>query len=540
MKKTILLFTVFLLSTFVVNAQYFDWAKSFNIGTKSSSMAIDHNGYIYISSTKTSDNFNTENYNYDFSITKIDTDGTTIWNKKIGGEGPDIVNSITVDIQGNTYTTGSFYGKVNFDPNIDTTYLSASGSNDMFIQKLDSDGNLVWAKSLGVGTGYLIEVNSMGELYSVRVHSTNPYSPTYALQKFDAHCNLLWEKELKENGINMLSVHSLVLGDTENIYVGYNIFTYPTGFGYKYSSNFIKKIDPNGNLIWKSNIGEMSGTGDPVGIALKVDALENIYTVGTFDGTVNFDPNEGSNNLTTEEKRYQVFLQKLNTDGDFVWVKSMPGIGGKERDWSHLSGLAITLDTSNNIYLTGNFDGTVDFNPTEDTTYLTAQENDAFIQKLNKNGSFLWVKSIAIANIETITTDLSGNLYSVGSFQNTVDFDPNEGTYHLTSESYRDLFLQKLTNTPKIETPLGIEPLKQSKIKLYPNPTNNLLNIELPTTVETAQFSIVNYMGQIVRQGNLNRSKKVVNLSSLSAGIYQVNMILSSGEKYFEKIVLTK
>ncbi len=74
---------------------------------------------------------------------------TLDWVNSVGGEGFDAVNTIAVDNEGNVYTTGSFNDTVDFDPGTGVYILSAIGESDIFIQKLDANGNFLWAKSFG-------------------------------------------------------------------------------------------------------------------------------------------------------------------------------------------------------------------------------------------------------------------------------------------------------------------------------------------------------------------------------------------------------
>ena len=90
------------------------------------------------------------------------------WAASFGNLYEDRILSTTIDQSGNIYNTGYFQGTVNFDPNGGTTNLTSVGSEDIFVQKLDPNGNIIWAKSFGGGTfdfGTSIQVDQLGNIY---------------------------------------------------------------------------------------------------------------------------------------------------------------------------------------------------------------------------------------------------------------------------------------------------------------------------------------------------------------------------------------
>jgi hypothetical protein len=318
------------------------------------------------------------------------------WAKSFGGTSNDFGYSITVDASGNVYTTGRFEGTVDFDPGAGTNNLTSQGFSDVFIQKLDPSGNFLWAKSFGGTSGDVgggITVDASGNVYT-----TGYFQGTV---DFDPGA-----------GTNNLT--SQGSGDV-----------------------FIQKLDPSGNFLWAKSFG---GTLFDEGNSITVDASGNVYTTGRFEGTVDFDPGAGTNNLSSQGS-YDVFIQKLDPSGNFLWAKSFGDTSGDK-------GYSIALDASGNVYTTGAFEGTVDFDPGAGTNNLTSQgSGDVFIQKLDPSGNFLWAKSFGDtsgAGGNSITVDASGNIYTTGAFQGTVDFDPGAGTNNLTSQGSGDVFIQKL------------------------------------------------------------------------------------------------
>jgi Secretion system C-terminal sorting domain/Beta-propeller repeat len=319
------------------------------------------------------------------------------WAKRIGGTSSEAGNSIVVDDSGNVYTTGVFDGTNDFDPGAGTSYLTSAGFNDIFISKLDAVGNFLWAKSIG-GTNYdlgsSIALDGSGNVYTTGYfEGTADFDPGVGIS-------------------NLTSVGS------------YDIF--------------ISKLDASGNFLWAKNMG---GTSFDFGNSIVLDGSGNVYITGYFLGIANFNLGTGTNILTSSGGM-DIFISKLDTAGNFLWVKSMGGTSGDRSN-------SIALDGSGNVYTTGSFQGTADFDPGAGTSNLTSTGSnpDIFISKLDTAGNFLWAKSIGGTQIDegiSIVVDGSGNVYTTGLFRGAVDFDPGVGTNNLTSAGDRDIFVSKL------------------------------------------------------------------------------------------------
>ena len=197
----------------------------------------------------------------------------------------------------------------------------------------------------------------------------------------------------------------------------------------------------NLNLAWAKSMG---GASTDEGVSIAVDASGNVYTTGYFNGTVDFDPNAGTFNLTSAGG-VDIFVSKLDATGNLVWAKNMGGVSTE-------IGYSIAVDASGNVYTTGYFVGTADFNPNAGTFNLTsAGSQDIFVSKLDATVNLVWAKSMGGgANDDvgiSIAVDASGNVYTTGFFNGTVDFDPNAGTFNLTSAGSQDIFVFKLDAT---------------------------------------------------------------------------------------------
>ena len=124
-----------------------------------------------------------------------------------------------------------------------------------------------------------------------------------------------------------------------------------------------------------------------------------------------------------------------------VWARQMGGT-------SHEEGISTAVDASGNVFTTGHFVGTADFDPGPGTlSFTSAGSSDIFVSKLDALGNFVWAKQLGgITNDQgfALAVDPSGNVLTTGSFSGTVDFDPGSGTFNLTAIGLSDIFVSKL------------------------------------------------------------------------------------------------
>jgi hypothetical protein len=168
----------------------------------------------------------------------------------------------------------------------------------------------------------------------------------------------------------------------------------------------------------------------------------SVISVGVFEGTVDFDPGVDEEYRTSFGER-DVFIQKTSSSGEFVWVRSIGGENGE-------NATTVALDGDDNIYVAGEFESTVDFDPGIGEFNLTAPgvgTHENFILKLDPDGNFIWAKSFGgeahEANNE-IKVDGDGNIYCAGFFEGTVDLDPGDGMLAYTAPGIGSSFVIKL------------------------------------------------------------------------------------------------
>ncbi len=316
------------------------------------------------------------------------------WARSMGGTGVDFGQAISVDNAGNVYSTGLFMNTADFDPGAGTFNLTSAGTVDVFTMKLDVSGNFMWANRFG-GTG-------------------DDHGNSVAL---DASANAYVTGYFTGNTSGIANLNSA--GQTDI---------------------FIIKITSAGTLAWAKKMGS---TGLDEGNAITVSSTGNVYSTGTFQVTVDFNPGGGNYNLTcTGGPYWDVYIQKLDAAGNFVWANQ---IGSVFED----RGFAIATDAAENVYTTGYFSDVADFDPGPGVYNLTGNSNskDAFIQKLNAAGNLVWAKNVGSWLMDqgcSIAVDATGNVYTAGFFVNTADFDPGSGVYNLTATGMDDIFILKL------------------------------------------------------------------------------------------------
>lgn len=385
------------------------------------------------------------------------------WARNIGGSSGEQAESIAVDANGNVYSTGSFQGNPDLDPGIGFAPVTSAGAADAYISKLDASGNFVWGKSFGSTAndiGYAIAVDATANVYvSGYFTGTVDFDPgagTYTIAAFgssdifvlklDAAGNFLWAKQM--GGSINDEAQDLAIDNAGNIYTtGFfnNTADFDPGTGtYTLTSTgqgdiFVSKLDANGNFVWAKNMGNAN---NEIGYAIAVDAAQNVYTTGNFFMSSDFDPGPLTYNISIPGNG--TFISKLDMNGDFVWAKAFSG--------NSSTGKCIKTDNANNVYTTGYFESIVDFDPGAGTYTLapgSIGQGDAFVSKLDPSGNFLWANSMGSTGYDvgsSLALDAAQNVYATGYFENTVDFDPGAGTYTLVSAGSQDLFISKFNS----------------------------------------------------------------------------------------------
>ncbi len=485
--------------------------------------------------------FHSSNGDLDVFLLKLDPAGNFLWVKTFGGTGTDEGISITIDPFGNLYMTGHFSSSVDFDPGPDTTELQSAGSYDVFISKINTSGNFLGVWKIGGGSideptnivtdmdgkiylsGYFSGSSDFDPDSLVDFNLTSAGSQDIFIAKIDSSGDLIWAVNM--GGASGDRGQSLSVDLAGNVYsTGYfaSSADFDPGAGMAtLTSNgagpdiFISKLDASGNYVWAKSIGSTNGDR---GFGITVDGAGNIYATGVFTGTVDFDPDTTSTNNLTAGGANAVYVLKLNNAGDFRWAKALTTTAS-----NGAQGQSIVIDQiTSDVVVAGYYITSLNCDPTISNYTLSALGNDeVFISKFDQNGNFQWAKSAGGTNSDltgSVSMNAMGYIYLAGTFHSPViTFDAITITNAVTT-GFPDIFISKLDNiiSGVNETSLA------DGISLYPNPAAGMLYVSLP--VENVKIKITDLKGQTVYEATpASQGRFEIPTLNFAEGMYLVS-----------------
>jgi hypothetical protein len=468
-----------------INVTPRDWARTWG-GTgvdQANDVAADGSGAIYVVGNFDSvvdfdpgpnQDFHTGYGGGDAYLAKYDRAGNLQWAKTWGGNGWDEAREVCVDNYGNIYVTGDYSLTVDFDPRASDDWHSSNGGQDAFVVRYASDGTFNWAKTWGGnGTygdaGWGVATNAASVFISGIFDGTVDFDPSGGttqytkttggsaafLSAFASDGTFQWVKAwCTEND-------PAVRGDGTDIITDGNT----TGYVYVIGSwTGTVDFDPDGGIIQYTctsptadlYLTKFSYNGffhwtrvwdaQPRGITYDIAGGSSLYVTGWFENTVDFNPSTGTDNRTSNGN-WDVFFSKFDSSGNYKWVRAWGGVNG---DWAE----AIDIDkfTGQNLYLTGLYEGGMDFDPSPGTHYVSGYgAKDVFVTKFDSNGNHVWAKGFGGLSDDRaygIAVDNILNVMNAGYFNGQADFDAGAGVDARTSNGLSDAFLKRTDFQP--------------------------------------------------------------------------------------------
>lgn len=385
-------------------------------------------------------------------------------------------SDIAYDAGGNAYITGFYVGTVDINPGSGVS--NASGGN-VFVEKLDAKGVFLWGQSLnnsGDASFLGITVDKEQNCYvawSELNQLSAPYPPfepvaTLYITKIDAGGTVAWTKTIRNITNTTANVETDNAG---NIYITssynniYGAVDFDPGSGSAsltpLNGIFLLKLDALGNFVWVNNVvcngspGISINTDGNLQLQATINGVQDIdpgtsiYNAGTAgvetDYTAQFNPQGNFLSATTASHINGVYyghnIYVLGGDtlakivgGNVVWQHDMHWIGNTNAAPNLVSLHFAVTDADGNIYLTGQFNGKINFDPSG-THYLTSDGiADDYIEKIDASGNFVWViKTHSSAGYQfpdgssttAMKIDANGNIYTTGYYDLNIAGDNN-------------------------------------------------------------------------------------------------------------------
>jgi hypothetical protein len=562
--RNILLTIILIISSVKANAQFLisagaagqEYSKDIDIDNQGNIVSA---GYFF----NTVDFDPSANTNYrtsvgfaDNYIAKYSTNGSLIWVTSFGSTGVDIPHSVVTDNNNNIILTGYFSNTCDFDPGASVAVKTSNGGRDAYIAKYDSSGNFQWVITYGsdsLDDAFNLDVDAQGNIYWTGVieGTVTVGTTTFTTQvedvvfgKISPSGTILWVKQVGGSGIDEGS--GIILDNNGDIiHTGYFQTTVDfdpnAGVSNLTSSGgfdtYFGKYDTSGNLIWMKKIG---GPGVDIGApgGISIDNLNNIYIAGNAGVNCDYDPNAGTvthiMNGTTDW-----FVAKYDNNGNHILSFT---VGGTGQDQAH----RLTTDNQQNIYVTGWFRISANFNPNGTALTLTGNctggGHDGYIAKYNSSGICQWAKqfggvvngnnqltlgtSVKLLNEQQVV--FSGRFHGNNAFA-SIPISPTTN-----SNGASDMFICLLDSNGNYQSVLTAIDFNEqmSAFKIYPNPTSDFIFINTQNQIKGV--SIYNVVGQKM-ESKLDNNK--INVSNLVNGTYFIKITAQTGSFQTSKFI---
>lgn len=387
--------------------------------------------------------------NQDIFIVKTDSSGNYKWAISAGGINSDSPNSIDIDFEDNIYITGSFKEIAYFG----SDSIESEGSQDVFIAKYDTNGNLKWVNKAGSTDsdyGKDLITDNNGYLYIIGDYQSNidfgnsveltatAYQEGFIAQ-YDSNGVCQWAYRIEGNIFDLSTMSAIEIIDNHLFVTG--TFRGKADFdnGIMLNSDsgndvFVAKYSNSGIIKWAEQFSSNSMTDFALSYDIAVDENADIYTCGLFTGDFIIDATTHSSNGEQD-----FYLMKIDSSGSVIWSKTFGGSG---------EDIALSIDVNDFLYVGGLFENSVDFG--SDTTLISNGKADIFVSVFNYDGTLTGIYSAGSSERDLVTSLIADNEnygFLTGSFNGNISFG---NSLNATSEGNNDAFFLKLNLVPVV------------------------------------------------------------------------------------------
>jgi hypothetical protein len=511
------------------------------------------------------------------------------WVTTIGGLDDDVAYNFAVDNENNLFIAGSFSGKVDFDPGPKEFFLTGSILRDIFLLKLNSKGEFVWAKIIDTweGNSLGITVDSLNNIILEYFFINISNKTVVKVKKISKDGIELWEQEMRWFGF---------VGVYKPKSISSEICIFEAGCDEKFYDHPFSIIKGDGNCSLTYEINEDKGFA-AYDLYSEYDGSAKV--IGEVYGTVTF--NWGNNSYTIGESdfgnntyRRSTFLLDVSYQGklneariiNYGTINTSSGQGGGVYHTD------MDIDSEGNIFLISNSNGTIEYGQKDKTVGINhGLQGGSVIQKFTSKGELLWVKALQTPRSGTynsIKINSKDEIVIGGLVTGSLDADPNDGVVIIEAlnKSFGNLFILKLDNDGKylwskdfgfsygavridqndnifvngifsdkvtlntingvaILEPKGFSDIFTMKIKdddlsatkslstnknikIYPNPASQLIAITIENDMEPSNVVLTNVNGQCVFRTKIE-SNLEIDISNLPNGFYVLTVLNNRG-----------
>jgi hypothetical protein len=489
----------------------------------------------------------------DAFVAKFDSGGNTLWAFNIGGTGGDAGTSLAIDGGGNIVVRGEFANTVDFDPGAGTANLTAVGTSNMFLAKYTAAGNWVWSFGLPVGQSYgkglaidgssnivvcgnfrgAVDMNPGAGTAILQAAQSASNNPDLFVARYSATGGYL--SAFRVGGADFETANAVAIDNAGNIFVAgyfgstggsavnFNPFTGP-------KANLTSKGGPDMFLakysttkcLWAFNVG---GSGADQILRITTDG-SNVVVCGMFNGTADFNPGSGTNNLVAQSSQ-DAFVARYTSSGAYSWAVGIgPPCGQCQGAWS----TDVAIDGNGDIHLIGNFTGTADFDGSTSTAALTsepANATNAFVARYSSAGTYISAFALpgtTSSNGGALALGSSGEIYISGQFQGTVDLDPSAATASLTSAGITDGYIAKYREV--VQPKRVVSGSVSNEMRITPNPFTGEFTLSYNGLSAPSRIRIIDMMGEVVERREMtDATEEIVLGAELPAGAYLIEIV---------------